>query len=441
MWGEMYKKYRLIYFCEVLIMLVLLQSYALAQNSCTTKKCHSSLVSGTYVHPVATECETCHEATSSKHPQKGKETFKLTQSPPQLCYMCHEAFGTKENISSIHPPVKEGMCTFCHDPHSSQNQYMIKQKLPDLCFNCHDNNISDKVVHGPSGVGSCTICHNPHESRYEKLKIFDEPDLCFQCHTEIKDDLKKGHVHPAIEMGCTACHNPHSGPYAKMLPASGKDLCFKCHSDIKETLDNAKSIHPPIMTERACLSCHSPHANRTEILTDKKGNDLCLECHSDILPSDAKFIHKPIRTKGCTACHSPHGTKNIKLLKKYFPPSYYTPYSDKKYELCFSCHGKEFLMYPDTSYATNFRDGNRNLHYLHVHRKKKGRTCRFCHTPHTSTNDRLIRTGIKFGRWFLPINFKKTPNGGTCTPGCHKKVIYDRKEPGQKVKLPKQLPK
>ena len=69
-----------------------------------------------------------------------------------------------------------------------------------------------------------------------------------------------------------------------------------------------------------------------------------------------------------------------------------------------------------------------NLHYLHVNRDKKGRTCRACHETHASNAEKHIRDSVPFGKggWELPIGFEKTASGGSCSPGCHKPIGYDR---------------
>lgn len=417
------------------------KSYSEETGGCATQQCHPQMQKGRSLHPVLSSCESCHEAVDKKHPQKGKETFKLSQQPPALCFMCHGVFGTAKG-ASIHQPVKDGMCTFCHNPHRSENQKLLNQPMGDLCFNCHQNNISGNYVHGPAGVGSCTICHNPHESQNPKLTVNAGEALCFTCHSDMQEALKAGHIHPAVMMGCTSCHNPHSGPFKKMLSADGKDLCFQCHPGVSDTLKTAKSIHSPIKGGRSCISCHSPHAGKTEILTEKSGKDFCTQCHTEVIGKSDKYIHGPIKDGSCTACHLPHGTQNKPLLKKRYPEDFYTSYSESEYELCFGCHNKEFLMFPDTSFATGFRDGNRNLHFIHVNREKKSRTCRFCHNVHSAKNPRLMRDYINFGQWRLPLNFEKTETGGSCTPGCHKQFIYDRKTPGKEAeKAPKELPR
>ena len=142
-------------------------------------------------------------------------------------------------------------------------------------------------------------------------------------------------------------------------------------------------------------------------------------------------LHGPINNSICTPCHDPHGSQYAKLLVKEFPAGEYTPYDDKEYVLCFSCHDRNLLKFPDTSFATGFRDGDRNLHYLHVNKKDKGRNCTFCHNMHGSSNPKLIADSVPFGKWSLPLKFVKTETGGSCSPGCHKQYNYDRKTPGK----------
>ena len=142
-------------------------------------------------------------------------------------------------------------------------------------------------------------------------------------------------------------------------------------------------------------------------------------------------LHGPINKGTCTPCHDPHGSAESKLLVKSFSADFYAPYSDKEYELCFSCHKRDLLRFPETSFATGFRDGERNLHYLHVNKKEKGRSCKLCHAIHGGPNPKLVAESAPFGKWELPLKFIKTDTGGACSPGCHKPYNYDRQTPGK----------
>lgn len=399
-----------------------------AEEGCVTGQCHAKLIKAKNVHPVAEPCDTCHQAVSTPHPKKGTDTFKLTQKVPDLCFSCHTPFGKKPDV---HPPVKEGMCTTCHNPHSSDEAKLLTQPVKDICLSCHPDKVNFKYLHGPTSAGDCTACHSPHESDNKHLTLKEGPELCFSCHMDMADIMKKKVIHGAVLSGCPSCHNPHGSSFKKLLPEAGGKVCFQCHSDIGEKIEKAKFVHAPVKTERACASCHSPHSSDNDKLLAKPGKDLCLECHKNIIKKNMKVLHGPITAGKCTPCHDPHGSKYPKMLAKEFPSDVYAPYTDSEYELCFSCHNRDMLRFPDTSFATGFRDGERNLHYLHVNNKEKGRTCRLCHSVHGSGNPKLIVDSTPFGKWDLPLKFVKTETGGSCSPGCHKTQNYDRKTAGK----------
>lgn len=402
---------------------------AAAEEGCVTDKCHAKLLTGETVHPVAASCEICHQPVDTPHPQKGKKTFKLTQEPPELCTTCHAAIADK---SHVHFPVAQGMCTTCHNPHASRQPHLLTQPLKELCGTCHADHLTFKVTHGPVSAGACTACHTPHSSDNQKLLLKQGEALCFDCHVDMQEVLKKKNVHPALGAGCTACHNPHGSDFPNLLSGKGQDVCFLCHPQIAEKVKNAVTPHPALMTEKACAACHLPHASDYEQLLLSPEKDLCITCHDSVIPRNATVLHGPDNDGKCSRCHDPHGSQNDNLLVKEFPGDIYVPYTDTAYGLCFSCHKRDMVQYPETSFATNFRDGERNLHYVHVHNPKMGRSCILCHSLHGSPNPMLIADTVPFGKWQLPLRFVKTETGGGCSPGCHKPQFYDRKTPGKK---------
>jgi predicted CXXCH cytochrome family protein len=408
---------------------------ALAQNSCVTAQCHATLLKGGTVHPATEACDSCHQSVSTPHPEKGKKTFKLIQERPALCYTCHDAFGKK---SHVHPPVKEGMCLTCHDPHASDQAKLLRKPLRDLCLSCHAAKVNFKFIHGPVSAGECTVCHTPHES--DVASLLQKPGeewMCFGCHRDLQEQVKKKNVHPALEAGCTSCHNPHGAEHPKLLAEEGAQLCFQCHDAIAEKVTKSPVVHAAVKDGKACASCHSPHASDTPKLLLNQEKETCLGCHKTLLTRTMTMFHGPINNGSCTSCHDPHGGPFASLLVKEFPPGAYVPYTDTEFALCFSCHKRDLLQYPDTSFATNFRDGERNLHYLHVNNKQKGRSCVLCHNVHGSSAPKLIADSVPFGNWSLPLKFVKTATGGSCAPGCHRPQSYDRQNPGRKPEAPK----
>lgn len=400
---------------------------ALAEEMCFS--CHRKILDGKNVHPpVAQSCMNCHEAVGP-HPlsKKARRGMKFVQDPPGLCEMCHAAFGKKAHI---HPPVRDGKCTACHRPHASDQVKLLIKTDKGLCLTCHQDKVNFTFLHSPVAEGNCTSCHFPHESDHKALLVKDVNELCFTCHVGMKDVMKKKGLHPALLAGCTSCHNPHGAPHKKLLAVEGDTLCIQCHPQIGEKVEKAKVTHAPIKTEKGCASCHSPHATDNAKLLVKQGKDLCLGCHKNIIKRNMTVLHGPISNGSCAACHEPHGSQNNKLLLMQFSTELYVPYSDNEYALCFSCHNRELLQDLNTSSATGFRDGQKNLHFVHVNREK-GRYCGLCHSIHGSSQQKLVADVVTFGKWSLPLSFIKTDTGGSCTPGCHKTYNYDRQTPGK----------
>jgi len=413
----------------VLSAVVVLSGRAAAEESCVSEKCHATLLKGQTVHPVAESCSACHESVEPPHPKKGKKTFKLTQEPPELCNTCHTSIADKKEV---HFPVAQGMCTMCHNPHSSNEPKLLVQPMKQLCGACHADHLNFKFLHGPVSAGACTACHAPHSSDNQKLLLKEGEALCVECHVDMQEVLKKKNVHPALAGGCTTCHNPHGSDHPKLLADEGQQVCFLCHPEMAEKVNSSRVAHPALMTEKACAACHSPHASDNEKLLLNPVKDTCVACHDGVIPKNATVLHGPNNDGKCSRCHDPHGSQNDHLLVNAFPEDTYVPYTDTAFALCFGCHKRDMVQYAETSFATNFRDGEKNLHYVHVHNPQKGRSCKLCHSFHGSNNPKLIADTVPFGKWNLPLRFVKTDTGGGCSPGCHQPRYYDRKNPGKK---------
>jgi len=415
-----------------------------ADTTCRTAECHAR-VGGTenFHEPVKEgDCSACHKPINPVHPLKGGKSFALTAKDEALCYQCHDRLGKKK---VVHPPIKDGECAFCHKPHGGANRFLlgVGSDQSELCFNCHDGSpFTRKYRHGPVAVGACTKCHDPHEASQKALLKGAVWETCLKCHVDFLKPLKEAtFIHAPVKNGpCTACHNPHSSQVAKLLNKKTPDLCLGCHKSMEKKL-KAKLVHKPLVQEGGCTSCHAVHFSKNKKLLSSDGVGLCLGCHgSDNLGkpplknirkeiAGKKYLHGPIAKGECQACHDPHGNDRFRLLRGNYPADIYVPYKENTYELCLSCHDRNMLRFQETSLYTKFRNGKKNLHYVHVV-NAKGRTCRICHEPHASNGEKLInKTGFKFGDWDIPINLKLTPTGGSCSPGCHQPFRYDREKP------------
>lgn len=268
-----------------------------------------------------------------------------------------------------------------------------------------------------------------------------EDKKCEDCHANL---ISKKTQHPAaLDDGCSTCHqsnnteHPKTGVKTFVLTDKLPDLCFTCHDDIKSDLANLKVVHGAVTQQKLCINCHSPHSSDQGKLLVTTEKELCLSCHDKIIPSgdkklvniklllkNSKVIHSPV-SEGCTTCHRPHASANNYLLAKSFPEGFYTSAKKDSFALCFDCHDSELIETATTNSATNFRNGNKNLHVVHIN-GEKGKNCVMCHNIHGSNNDHLIQDKITFGSWEMKINYKANTNGGSCSPGCHREKKYTR---------------
>lgn len=277
--------------------------------SCTAS-CHTDFAKKKHIHPVAESGDTC--ASMCHEPiEAGRHAFKpLPDDKTEVCRMCHD----QPVAAHQHQPAQAGMCTFCHNPHQSDNAKLLNEPVPELCFNCHDDanfKGKDKVVHGPVAAGKCLGCHAPHSAANERLLDKVAPELCFGCHAaQLQDaqgrtlpaikslfDDKEAKLHPPFAAGeCSFCHQPHASGSVRLLAESYPadfyagfsektyGLCFTCHS-------SATFEAPRTLTEtnfrNGNLNLHHRHVNR------EKG-------------------------RTCAACHSPHGSRQPKLIHPTF---------------------------------------------------------------------------------------------------------------------------
>jgi predicted CXXCH cytochrome family protein len=298
---------------------------------------------------------------------------------------------------------------------------------------CHAERGTASYVHTPIAQGSCVSCHDVTASKARFGLKKSDLDLCLSCHEDQKAFYKKKVIHPPVKTDCISCHNPHQSPYKFQLesgPSSAR-LCFTCHDE--EDKMEYQYLHGPVESED-CLACHNPHASSYKHLVRAGPQEiqLCDSCHQEI-PKKIKnsaLKHGVINKGLCSPCHAFHGSNLTKHWTRLFPDKFYNPYDPKLYSLCFQCHEKRQAFFEKSTTLTNFRNGKRNLHYLHVTRKK-GRTCIACHGVHATNQERLIRSSTPFGpsNFHIRIVFVKTPTGGTCMMSCHVAKGYDRDKP------------
>lgn len=408
-------------------------------NDCTAADCHGSMQSKKVVHgPVAQgNCISCHD-----QPKPKTHTFKLTHEPEKLCQACH----IMQMKNFVHEPVRQGKCTGCHDPHQSDYRYMLRlDPAKDLCLSCHSDEpfMKSKHLHGPVAAGVCILCHEAHSSWNAKLTIKKGRQLCLFCHEDVDRRLAEArHVHPPVREECETCHDPHGSSYPMQIRESKDKLCLTCHKDLAKMIKTSKHVHGAISTADGCGNCHNAHGTMLPRLLKQPLMVMCLGCHNKEikLPDGRKLAnmaallkenpehHGPVKRADCSACHNPHASPNFRLLSKVYPEFFYAPFDLGNYDLCFQCHQRDAVLIKYGKGLTRFKNGDLNLHFVHVNKKVKGRTCRACHEVHASKNPLHIRDKVPFGTggWEFELNYKKTKTGGTCAPACHKPREYVR---------------
>lgn len=397
------------------------------KGTCVTSGCHDDMGKAEYVHGPAAGgvCISCH------NPHGSVSDFYVSRSGADLCLICHEDKAAQMSYEYQHTPVARGDCAACHDPHESAYKYQLKGEASGLCFQCHEDNMTDQdFVHGPVASGDCNVCHNPHSSPFPKMLPAEGAELCFQCHEDRKPEFLKAHMHEPVKEDCAVCHSPHGAVARFQLKSAIPDLCEGCHKEVVETSKESASKHDPA-AKGECTACHDPHTSEEVKMLRSPMVDLCFSCHEEMGDEVAasEFKHGPVRQGDCTACHVVHGAENPFILAKYFPEEFYNPYSTENYALCFGCHNKDIALDEKTKTLTAFRNGDKNLHYVHVNKPDHGRSCKACHEVHASNQSKHIRTEVPYGKmWSYPIDFTISDSGGDCNVGCHKPRKYFRED-------------
>jgi predicted CXXCH cytochrome family protein len=417
------------------------------QATCATAECHAEVKNYKVVHgPVnVNSCDACHKLVDEK-----QHRFEPRRNKQELCTFCHEV--KSQDMPILHQPVKDGDCMGCHNPHGGETRRFTHGKtMAELCNRCHENVLAGKkMIHGPAASGTCDSCHTSHGSKFPKLVNSKGSDLCYDCHDTMKAQMAQvKFTHKAVtDKGCLDCHDAHASNHANHIKQEPLQLCTSCHEHekVKLAVDSAKHKHSIVTKDQACLNCHTAHGGDLAKLMKDQPVNVCMKCHDkpqkdsggriiaaavpEVLEPD-KIKHGPIRDGNCGGCHNVHGSDQESLLAKQYSTDFYQKYAPEKYDLCFSCHEKTLVQSAKAKGLTGFRNGDANLHFAHVAKTEKGRNCRSCHQTHASNHELHVRETVTYGKWEMPINFKKTDTGGSCSPGCHKPYEYDRDKPVQ----------
>lgn len=247
------------------------------------------------------ECAQCHDPHASDHPAQ------IKAGGLELCVTCHEpvkkaAMDAKYKHSIV---TKDYACMNCHTAHGGQLGKLLKNEPIKICMNCHTTaqktadgreiksvaDVKDPklVKHGPLKDGLCTGCHDVHGSNVSRLLTkaypetfyakFDEKNfaLCVTCHDKKlveakeaegltnfrngKDNLHFVHVSKDRGRTCRACHETHTGKNPVRIRESVPYGQWELPIGYKKT-ETGGSCAP---------GCHKEYAyDRKTPVTDKK---------------------------------------------------------------------------------------------------------------------------------------------------------------------------
>jgi predicted CXXCH cytochrome family protein len=407
-------------------------------DGCASAECHGPMGERSHVHRTFADgaCEECHGADQGGH------VYPQLASVENACTSCH---ATGAHHAFQHKAMSDEACLACHDPHASDSpSLLVAATVGETCERCHPPD-RGAVAHEPYGADRCAECHDPHGADNQRLLLGGPvPENCRLCHAPVVLAVESGaHTHGAVEGSCLACHDGHAGAAAGLLAAQPRELCVTCHEDVGAQVSGALVSHDAVMQGQQCVTCHEPHASGHHAMLRDEQRRLCLSCHGEPVKAadgrevkaigpelaEAPLEHGAVTIGECSACHSMHGAQHARLLNEIDPRVLPGPFDLQNYALCFACHDKGLA---DMAGATLFRDGDTNLHAAHLRAGEKSGGCADCHAVHAGARERLVVETIRYqgSQWETPMNFVITPDGGTCSPGCHEPIAYSRRPGG-----------
>ncbi len=218
-------------------------------------------------------------------------------------------------------------------------------------------------------------------------------NVCRACHPDVWQNFYKNPHYKSIasgvevpaKTGCEGCHGPGKGhvdarggkttiprAFSLMTPRRALDTCLECHTKDVSRGEIRRSVHTT--ADVVCSNCHSIHKSQTpKFLLAKTQTNLCYSCHNQVRAQfNMPFKHRVNEgSVNCTDCHNPHGTQS-NSWRMGTHPRMVSAGADGE-QACIRCH----------------TDKRGPFAFEHAAVRVDG--CESCHSPHGSTNPRLLR--------------------------------------------------
>lgn len=192
----------------------------------------------------------------------------------------------------------------------------------------------------------------------------------------------------AIGLAAAGSRNPSAPKTASVTQTTGfvgDETCATCHESegkgLHATLhgkaQNSKT--PAAQNGQSCETCHGPGQKHVEsskkedirrftALSARDANETCLSCHNKGAHADWQGSMHDARNVSCVTCHSVHNPKSEKAQLKTVTAT----------QTCETCHKQEAMKIKKAG---------------HMPLAEGKMECTSCHSPHGSTNVRMLKVG------------------------------------------------
>jgi DmsE family decaheme c-type cytochrome len=221
--------------------------------------------------------------------------------------------------------------------------------------------------------------------------------ICASCHVDIaaafyrnphNKSLVSGKEKPE-NTGCESCHGPGGDhfdagggketirAFSQLGPAQVLDACLRCHAQSISRANIRRSSHT--QDDVVCTNCHSVHKAQTpKFLLAKQQTQLCYSCHSTVRAQfSMPFKHRVNEgSVQCTDCHNPHGASAPTWRAASRP--HMVDQAQANEEPCLKCHI------------------DKRGPFVFEHGAVRVDGCESCHSPHGSTNAKMLKRPTVF---------------------------------------------